>query len=170
MFVLQPEQYREALQWAQSLSDQAFLDRCDELFAEQQVPLLDLLTFARDGAEEHEWKALIHYLSILQRLTKQHYPTAAAPIGKEEFSSAVKRAYAYFTAIESDSPAHFQRMVEAWLQTTVRQGEEVVWAGCLMTLRENRILESAFYEGMVVTIYAVADCYSRRLLACSGRS
>jgi hypothetical protein len=167
MFVLKTKQYGDALLWAQGLSDQAFVARCDELFVEQRLPFLELLSFARDGAADHEFKALITYLSILQKLAKEHFPAAAVPIEQDEFASAIKRAYNSFHSIESDDPAHANRLVQAWIETTMQRGEEVVWAGCIMTLQDGNIMASPFYDGMVPTIYAVADCYSRRLMACS---
>lgn len=166
MLVLTTKQFSDAIRWANSLSDQGFIARCDELFVEQRLPFLEMLSFAQEGAAEHEFKAMINYLSILQKLAKDHFPAAAVPIEQDEFAEAVKRSCDFFYSIESDDLSHHKRLVEAWIGTTMQHGEEVVWTGCIMTIQEGNIMASPFYSGMVPTIYAVADCYSRRLMAC----
>ena len=38
-----------------------------------------------------------------------------------------------------------------------------IWTGCIATLQEPAILTHPLAEGIVVTLYAIADVYSRRL-------
>jgi len=54
-------------------------------------------------------------------------------------------------------------MIRAWLDAMDRQSEPVIWAWLVNLLKEHDILTCSLATEMVVTIYAVADVFSRRL-------
>ncbi len=68
----------------------------------------------------------------------------------------------FFHAATTDDPAHFARMLRAWHEG-VAQRNEPAWAVCIETLQQHGIMASPLAEGIVVTLYAIADVFSRRL-------
>lgn len=79
-----------------------------------------------------------------------------------EFQAAIKRSLQFFHAIETDDRPHFDRMIKAWHDNVVTRTEPVVWAGCIETLRQSGLLNHTLTEGIVVTLYSIADVFSRR--------
>jgi hypothetical protein len=158
-----PLEYAQALARQKALSDEAWLWRCDELAVEQRVLFLELLIFARDGLPAQQLKSLINYLSVLQSISAAISKSASAPVLLPEFQAAVKRAMLFFHAIKTDDRAHFDRMVKAFHDSTITQTEPIIWAGCIETLREPGILTHPLLNDIVVTLYAIADVFSRRL-------
>ena len=145
-----------------SLSDTDWVSRCDELAQQQRVIFLELTTFLRDGVPLEQSRCMIDYLSTLQFLSCELCPSASAPVMLPEFQAAIKRSLQLFHAIETDDRPHFDRMVQAWHENVVTRTEPVVWAGCIDTLRQPGLLSHPLTEEIVVTLYAIADIFSRR--------
>jgi hypothetical protein len=155
--------YAKAFARQKSLTDAQWLQRCDELAVEQRILFLELLTFSRDGLPPKQFRGLIDYLSVLQFVSAAVSKSASAPVLLPEFQAAIKRAIQFFHAITTDDRAHFERLVQAWGEGTVNRSEPTVWAGCVETLRDPDILAHPLSKDVVVTLYAIADVFSRRL-------
>ena len=164
-----PIEYTKALARQRVLSNEAWLVRCDELAVEQRVLFLELVTFGRDGLPAQQLKSLINYLSVLQSITAMISKSASAPVLLPEFQAAVKRAMLFFHALTTDDRAHFDRMVKTFHDSTITQTEPIIWAGCIEILREPDILAHPLLNDIVVTLYAIADVFSRRLQPASSQ-
>lgn len=140
-----------------------FIARCDELAVSQHVMFMDLASFARDGATDDQITVLIGLLSAMQYLAEDMCKEAAKPVKMPEFREAVKRAVFWFKTLDCDDQADHRRMIDTWLNSMERQSEPVIWAWVTNTLKKHDILTCSLAQGMVVTIYAVADVYGRRL-------
>jgi len=160
--IISPTQYAAAFVKQTSLSDVEWLQRCDELAIQQRVLFLELVTFSRDGLPAQQSRCVIDFLSTLQFVSSAISKSAADPVDLPEFQVAIKRAMQYFYALTTDDKAHFARMVQAWHDSTVSRSESVIWAGCIETLRQPGILEHPLGKDIVVTLYAIADVFSRR--------
>ena len=123
---------------------------------------MELLSFGRDGASDAQTRALVDYLSVLQFVAAATSELASAPVDLQELRDGVERASRFFHAATTDNSAHFGRMMRAWHEAVALHNEPV-WTGCLETLRHHGIMASPHAEGMVVTLYAIADVFSRRL-------
>ena len=156
-------QFAKVLARQKALADAEWLQRCDELAIQQRVLFLELVTFSRDGLPDQQSRCLIDFLSALQYVSSEVFKSAADPVLPPQFQSAIKRAMLFFKSITTDDNAHFGRLVEAWHQGTANRCEPVIWAGCIATLQEPGILTHRLGEGIVITLYAIADIYSRRL-------
>lgn len=156
-----PEQMAAAIDMQNLLStNEALYARCDELAQTQQFMFMELASFARDGATDPQITELIGFLSVLQYLAESISKDAARPVKQPEFGAAVKRALLWFKTFDSQGK---DEMIKAWVQAMEQQGEPVIWAWLVNILRENDMLTCDLAEGMVVTLYAVADVFSRRL-------
>lgn len=162
-------QYANALARQKALTDAEWLRRCDELAIEQRVLFLELTTFPRDGLSADLSRCLIDYLSVLQFIGAGISKSASAPVLLPEFQAAIKRTLLFFHALSTDDRAHFERMVLAWHDSTVSRSEPTVWAGCMEMLREPGILAHPLVKDIVVTMYAIADVFSRRLQPTSAK-
>jgi hypothetical protein len=158
-----PARFARARARQEALTDSEWLLRCDELAQQQHVLLMELLTFGRDGASASQVRSLIDYLSSLQFLAADEAGPASAPVGLPELRRAVERAVCFFHAATTDDRPHFDRIIRAWNEGVALRSEPVVWAGCIETLKQHEILSSPLAREMVVTLYAIADVYSRRL-------
>lgn len=163
MSTVSPANFAQAQARQQALTDAEWLLRCDELAQQQPVMFMELLTFRRDGATGTQTRALVDYLSSMQFLAAAVSASAAAPVKVEELRAAVRRTGQFFHAINTDDRQHFERMMRAWQEGVVERSEPVVWAGCVETLKQHEILSSPLMKDMVVTLYAIADVFSRRL-------
>lgn len=163
MSTVSPANFAKAQARQQALSDAEWLLRCDELAQRQPVLFMELITFGRDGAAPAQTRALVDYLSTMQFVAAGVSASAAAPIEVEELRAAVWRTGKFFHAINTDDRQHFERMMRAWQEGVVERSEPVVWAGCVETLKQHDILSSPLMKDMVVTLYAIADVFSRRL-------
>ena len=123
---------------------------------------MELLSFGRDGASDAQTRALVDYLSVLQFVAAATSELASAPVDLQELRAGVERATHFFHAATTDNPAHFGRMIRAWYEA-VGLRNKPVWAVCVETLQQHGIMASPLAEGMVVTLYAIADVFSRRL-------
>ena len=157
-----PMQYAKAMDRQKALSDAEWLRRCDELAVEQRVFFLELLTFGRDGLPPQQLKILIDYLSVLQHFSVGISKSASAPVLLPEFQASVKRAMQFFHAITTDDQVHFGRILKAFYDSTIMQTEPLIWAGCIEIFREPGILDHALAKDIVVTLFAIADVFSRR--------
>jgi hypothetical protein len=160
--IVSTTEYSRAFARQKSLSDTAWVSRCDELAQQQRGLFLELATFLRDGLPLEQSRCLIDYFSTLQFVSCEISPTASAPVMLPEFQAAIKRTLQFFHAIETDDRQHFDRMIQAWHESVVTRTEPVVWAGCIETLRQPGILNHPLTEGIIVTLYAIADVFSRR--------
>jgi hypothetical protein len=167
--LVSPIQYATVLACHKALSDEAWLRRIDELAVQQRVLFLELLSFARDGLPAQQVRCLIDYLATLQFVSAMISKSASAPVLLPEFQAAVKRAMLFFHALETDDWAHFDRMVMAFHESTISQTEPVIWAGCIETLHLPGIFDHALAKDIVVTLYAIADVFSRRLRLASSK-
>lgn len=140
-----------------------FIARCDELAVSQHVMFMDLASFARDGATDDQITELIGILSAMQYLAESVSKEAARPVKMPEFREAVKRALFWFKTLDCDDPADHRRMIDTWLKSMERQSELVIWAWVTNRIKLHDILTCPLAQGMVVTIYAVADVYGRRI-------
>ncbi len=156
-------QFARAQTRQQALTDQEWLRRCDELALQQRVLFLELLTFGRDGATPAQTRCLIDYLSSLHLVAVAVSASASAPVELPEFQAAIKRAGYFFHASTTSDRRHFDRMMRAWFDAVVERNDPVVWACGIETLRQHGIMSSPLMADMVVTIYAIADVFSRRL-------
>jgi hypothetical protein len=154
--------FARALARQQALTDSEWLRRADELAQHQHVLLMELLSFGRDGASDAQTRALVDYLSVLQFVAAATSDQASAPVGLEELRDGVERATRFSHAATTDNSAHFGRIMRAWHEAVALR-REPVWAVCLETLQQHEIMASPLAEGMVVTLYAIADVFSRRL-------
>ena len=141
-------------------TNDALYARCDELAQTQQFMFMELASFARDGATDSQIKELIGFLSVLQYLAESISKDAARPVKQPELSESVKRALLWFKTFDSQGK---DDMMKAWVQAMEQQGEPVIWAWLVNILIENDMLTCDLAEGIVVTLYAVADVISRRL-------
>ena len=156
-----PEKMAAAIDMQNLLTtNDALYARCDELAKTQQFMFMELASFARDGATDSQIKELIGFLSVLQYLAESISKDAARPVKQPEFSVSVKRALLWFKTFDSQGK---DEMMKAWVQAMEQQGEPVIWAWLVNILRENDMLTCDLAEGIVVTLYAVADVISRRL-------
>jgi hypothetical protein len=105
---------------------------------------------------------LIGFLSVMQYLAEGISKGVARPVKMPEFRESVKRAIFWFKTFDSDDPADQKQMLGSWLESMEQQGEPVIWAWVTNMLKKHDILTCPLAEGMVVTIYAVADVFSRR--------
>ena len=144
-------------------TSEALYARCDELAVSQHVMFMELVSFASDGATDDQITELIGFLSVMQYLAEGISKEAARPVGMPEFSGAVERAVLWFKTLDSDDLSDQNRMIAAWLESMERQNEMVIWAWLTNILKKHDILTCSLAEGMVVTLYAVADVYGRRL-------
>jgi hypothetical protein len=80
-----------------------------------------------------------------------------------EFQESVERAVLFFKTMETDDTRDQTRMAAAWFEGMDRQGEPVIWAVCIQTLQSQGILAAPLAVDMGITLYAVADVFSRRL-------
>ena len=160
---ISPSLYEQAMIKQKSFTDAQWLKRCDELALEQPVLFFELLTFSRDGVPADIGRRLIDYLSVLQFATKASSEAISAPISLPEFQAATERTGKFFYAITTDDPAHFGRMMEAWVQSLAEKGDPLVWAGCVETLSSSGMKEQPLFKEMVCTLYAIADAYDGRL-------
>ena len=156
-----PEKMAAAIDMQNLLTtNDALYARCDELAKTQQFMFMELASFARDGATDSQITELIGFLSVLQYLAESISKDAARPVKQPEFSVSVKRALLWFKTFDSQGK---DEMMKAWVQAMEQQGEPVIWAWLVNILRENDMLTCDLAEGIVVTLYAVADVISRRL-------
>ena len=156
-----PEKMAAAIDMQNLLTtNDALYARCDELAKTQQFMFMELASFARDGATDSQITELIGFLSVLQYLAESISKDAARPVKQPEFSESVKRALLWFKTFDSQGK---DDMMKAWVQAMEQQGEPVIWAWLVNILRENDMLTCDLAEGIVVTLYAVADVISRRL-------
>ena len=132
----------------QALTDSEWLRRADELAEQQHILLMELLSFGRDGASDAQTRALVDYLSVLQFVAAATSELASAPVDLQELRDGVERASRFFHAATTDNSAHFGRMMRAWHEAVAQH---------------HGIMASPLAEGMVVTLYAIADVFSRRL-------
>jgi len=159
-----PDQMAAAIYRQAMLStSEALYARCDELAVSQHVMFMELASFARDGATDDQITELIAFLSVMQYLAEGISRAAARPVEMPEFRKAVKRAVLWFKTFDSDDSADQNRMIGAWMESMERQGELVIWAWLTNMLKKHDILTCPLAEDMVVTLYAVADLYGRRL-------
>ena len=159
-----PDQMAAAINKHSKLStSEALYARCDELAASQQVMFMDLASFARDGATDDQITELIGLLSAMQYLAESISQEAARPVKMPEFREAVKRAMFWFKTLDCDDPADHKRMIDTWLKSMEQQNEPVIWAWVTNRIKLHDILTCSLAQGMVITIYAVADIYGRRL-------
>jgi len=166
--IISTTQYAAAFVKQTSLSDGDWLLRCDELAEQQRILFLELVTFSRDGLPAQQSRCLIDFLSTLQFVSSAISNSASDPVDLPEFQVAIKRAMQYFYAPTTDDKAHFARMVQAWHDSTVSRSESVIWAACIETLRQPGILEHSLGKDIVVTLYAIADVFSRRVSGTSS--
>ncbi len=159
-----PDQMAAAITKHSMLStSEALFARCDELAVLQHVMFMDLASFARDGATDDQITELIGFLSVMQYLAEGISREAARPVEMPEFSKAVERAVLWFKTFDSDDSADQSQMMGAWMKSMEQQGEPVIWAWLTHILKKHGILTCALAQGMVITLYAVADVYGRRL-------
>lgn len=163
MTCISPQQYAQALKRQQSFTTEQWLQRCDELAAQQPVLFFELVTFMRDGVREDLAKSLIDYLSVLQFAAKSVSESVAAPISLTEFQGATERTMKFFYAITTDDPAHFNRMIEAWFKGLMEKSDPLVWAGCIETLRSPEMMKQPLFKEMTCTLASIADAYAFRL-------
>ena len=156
-------QYAQALARQKSLTDVEWLQRCDELAQQQPTLFFELLTFQRDGVSFPLVRSMVDYLSVLQFVVGQISPAISAPVSLPAFQAAIKRSHQLFQALETDDNAHFERMMNGWHESSVSNREPVVWAGCIEIMQQPEIMNHALFEGVVVTLYAIADEFSARL-------
>jgi hypothetical protein len=156
-----PDQMVEAINKQKLLdTNEALYARCDELAQSQQFMFMELVSFARDGATDPQITELIGFLSVMQYLAENVSSDVARPVKKTEFQEAVKRAIFWFKTFDSQDKS---KMIEVWAQSMGQQGEPVIWAWLVGILRKNDFLTCDLTESIVVTLYAVADVFSRRL-------
>lgn len=159
-----PEQMAQAIIRQESLAGtQAWIDRCDVLFARQPVVFPELVSFHRDGVTAEQLCALVGFLSTLQFLADDVMPTAAKPVEHPEFAAAVERAVVWFSTLDKCGGADFERKMSGWFNGLARDGAPVVWAQCLHVIRSHGILQAELAQDMVITLHAVADVFSSRL-------
>ena len=154
--------YAQAFVRQKRLTDAAWLQRCDELAIEQRVLFMELLTFGRDGLNASATRALIDYLSVLQAIADTVAKHASVPVEMPEFQAAILRTGQFFHAADTDDRDHSARITKAWFKVVVDRREPVVWNGCIETLQQHGILTSPLIKDAVVTLWAIADIYSRR--------
>lgn len=160
---LTPDQMAAAISSQMKLAtSEALYARCDELAVLQHIMFMELASFARDGATDDQITELIGFLSVMQYLADGISKGVARPVKMPEFRESVKRAIFWFKTFESDDPADQEQMIGCWLESLEQQGEPVIWAWVTNMLKKHGILTCSLAEGMVVTIYAVADVFSRR--------
>lgn len=160
---LTPSQYAQALARQKSLTDAQWLKRCDELAVQQPVLFFELLTFARDGVPEAIARRLIDYLSVLQFATQAISESVSAPISLPEFQVATERMSRLFYTMTTDDPAHFGRMMGAWVQGLADKSDPMVWAGCVETLHSPGMKDQPLFTEMARSLAAIADVYASRL-------
>jgi len=127
-----------------------------------RVVFVELLTFRRDGASEAQTRALVDYLSVLQFVAVGTSESASAPVDIPELRGGVEQAMRFFHSTTTDDRGHFVRMMRAWYEGVALRNAPV-WAVCIETLQQHGIMASPLAEGMAVTLYAIADVFSRRL-------
>ena len=163
MSTVTPKDIARALVKQQGLVGRAWIDRCDELKEQQRVMFRKLMTFGRDDPTGVPFLAFINFLSVLQFLAKDLSEAAAVPVALPEFQESEKRAALFLKTLETDDTHDQARMADAWFEGVDRQGEPVIWAECIQTLHSLDILAEPRAVEMVITLYAVADVFSRRL-------
>jgi len=159
-----PDQMVAAIRSHMNLStSDALYARCDELAVLQKVMFMDLASFARDGATDDQITELIGFLSVMQYLAEGISKEVARPVRMKEFREGIKRATLWFKTLDTDDEGDRKRMILTWLDAMERQSEPVIWAWVVNLLKLHDILTCSLATGMVVTIYAVADVFSRRI-------
>ena len=162
---LTPDQLASAINKQTLLStNEALYARCDELAASQQVMFLELVSFAQDGATNDQITELIGFLSVMQYLAEGISKEATRAVKTPEYREAVKRALFWFKTFDSDNPADQKQMIGKWLESIEMHGEPIIWVWVTEILKKHGILTCPLAEDMVVTIYAIADVYSQRLV------
>ncbi len=156
------QQYAKAESWQNSLTDKQWLARCDELAVEQRFAFLELLSFSRDGATHEQTVGLLSFLSVLQHLAHAVAPDGARPIEEVELAAGVKRGWHFFQATSSDDPAYEARLHQIWFESVQASGEPFLWAGCWIMIGQTKLVDSPLAQGMVLTLFGLVDCYSRR--------
>ena len=156
------QQYTKAEIWQNSLTDKQWLARCDELAVEQRFAFLELLSFSRDGATHEQEIGLLSFLSVLQHLAHEVSPDCARPIEEAELAAGVKRGWQFFQATSSDDPAYEAKLHRMWFESVQASGEPFLWAGCWILMRQTQVVDSPLAQGMVLTLFGLIDCYSRR--------
>jgi hypothetical protein len=158
-----PDQMAAAISSQMKLAtSEALYARCDELAVLQKVMFMELVSFARDGATDDQITELIGFLSVMQYLAEDISKGVARPVKMPEFRDSVKRAIFWFKTFDSDDPANQKQMIGSWLESMEQQGEPVIWAWVTNMFKKHGILTCSLAEGMVITIWAVADVFSRR--------
>ncbi len=156
------EQYAKAEIWQNSLTDKQWLERCDELAVEQRFAFLELLSFSRDGASHEQTVGLLSFLSVLQHLAHEIAPDCARPIEEAGLAAGVKRGWQFFQATSSDDPAYEARLHRMWFDSVQASGEPLLWVGCWILMQRIKVVDSPLAQGMVLTLFGLVDCYSRR--------
>ena len=80
-----------------------------------------------------------------------------------EFQSSVKRAVLWFKTLQTDDKQDTARMMAAWLDSITRNSEPVIWAWCVEVLKKHGLMSAPLAQDIVITLYAIADAYSRRI-------
>lgn len=159
-----PDQMASAIKRHMDLpTSEALYARCDELALLQKVMFMDLVSFARDGATDDQITELIAFLSVMQYLAENFSKETAKPVRMTEFRESVKRATFWFKTLDTEDRGDRERMIVKWLDGMERQSEPVIWAWVVNVLKKHDILTCSLASEMVVTIYAVADVFSRRV-------
>jgi hypothetical protein len=161
---LTPNQLAAAINRHMELTtSEALHARCDELAELQQVMFMELVSFARDGATDEQITEMIVFLSIMQYLAEDFCKEMAKPVMMPEFRESVKRAMFWFKTLNTEDPDDMEQMLKNWLYGMERQSEPVIWAWVVNLLKKHDILTCSLNTAIVVTIYAVADVFSRRI-------
>jgi hypothetical protein len=155
-------QFAKALSRQRALTDTRWIERCDELFLQQRVLFLELVTFGRDGATDPQFRALIDFRSCCQIVAVEEPGDVSSPVELPEFQSAVERATLFFKSLVTNNRGEFMGRMRGWYDDVVSRDEPVVWAACVDTLQQHGIMASPLAQAMVETLYAIADVYSRR--------
>lgn len=163
MPLITPDQFSIAEARLKSLSHGQWMKLSDELFVEQRLIFLELLSFGRDGATNDQTMGMIGFLSVVQSLAKEVSPDCAKPIEEAEFTEGVKRAYLFFQATGSEDPDEENRLHRLWFESVQTSGEPILWVGCWQLMQQTQMIDSPLAQGMAVTLFALVDCYSLRL-------
>jgi hypothetical protein len=106
-------QFARALSKQLALTDQEWIQRCDELFQQQRVLFLELVTFARDGASDDQFRPLVDFLSCCQFVAIDEPGNVSAPVDLPEFQAAIERATLFFKSLFTDDRGEFLRKMRA---------------------------------------------------------
>ena len=161
---LTPNQLEAAINRHMELAtSEALHARCDELAKLQRVMFMELVSFARDGATDEQITEIIGFLSIMQYLAEDYSQEMAKPVKMSEFRESAKRAMFWFKTIDTEDPDDMEQMLKNWLYGMEHHSEPVIWAWVVNLLKNHNILTCPLNTAIVVTIYAVADVFSRRI-------